>query len=87
MGWPEHGGGDRGRNRQVRGDCGLAATGDEGDDVAWPEAWLPEIESLYDERIRTHEALQSVHTDRWEKRWTGDDATTARFAKKKAVVR
>lgn len=49
------------------------------------EAWTPEIESIYDELIRTHEASQSAHTDRWEKRWAGDDVTMARFARKKEL--
>ena len=56
------------------------------DDVmrAETETTLAEVEALYDELIATKKAIQTAHTDYWEKRWAGDRVTLAEMGKERA---
>lgn len=57
-----------------------------------PEEWrkqlsqgIDEIEGLQGLWIRTLEAVQAAHTDKWEKRWASDKVTMARMRTKSAL--
>lgn len=43
---------------------------------------LAEIDELYDELVKVLQAIQAAHTDKWEKRWAGDEVTIAEFDKR-----
>jgi len=57
------------------------------DDVmrAETDATRAEVETLYDQLIAAHHAIQQAHTDEWEKRWAGDAVTIATMAKEQAL--